>query len=143
MPLLIRCTGCNRKFRVQDHLLGKQVKCPKCQTTFTAQVVEDSGTKPVGSDSSPVLPVSEGAVVAKPLSSPNIATDPPAAQLAIPVNPSTISSPTTSEAPPIQTQPQRFEATPYMAFGIIAAVLIVAGLIGLAVGSWIGAAVER
>jgi predicted Zn finger-like uncharacterized protein len=36
MPLNVDCPSCNRKLRVPDELLGKQVKCPTCGTTFTA-----------------------------------------------------------------------------------------------------------
>ncbi len=36
MPILIQCPSCERRLRVPDNLLGKQVKCPSCQTTFTA-----------------------------------------------------------------------------------------------------------
>jgi predicted Zn finger-like uncharacterized protein len=36
MPEQIRCPSCNATLRVPDTLLGKNVKCPKCQTTFTA-----------------------------------------------------------------------------------------------------------
>jgi predicted Zn finger-like uncharacterized protein len=36
MPEQIRCPSCNAVLRVPDDLLGQQVKCPKCQETFTA-----------------------------------------------------------------------------------------------------------
>jgi predicted Zn finger-like uncharacterized protein len=36
MPEQIRCPECDATLRVPDNLLGKSVKCPKCQTTFTA-----------------------------------------------------------------------------------------------------------
>ena len=37
MAILIQCTSCLRKLRVQDHLLGKTVKCPSCGVKFVAQ----------------------------------------------------------------------------------------------------------
>jgi hypothetical protein len=33
---LIRCPSCARDLRLPDHLLGRRVKCPTCQATFTA-----------------------------------------------------------------------------------------------------------
>jgi predicted Zn finger-like uncharacterized protein len=38
MPQIIACPQCGRQLSVQDELLGQQVKCPACQTTFTAEV---------------------------------------------------------------------------------------------------------
>jgi predicted Zn finger-like uncharacterized protein len=40
MPITTRCPSCDRKLRVPDNLLGSRVKCPGCQTVFTA---EDQG----------------------------------------------------------------------------------------------------
>ena len=37
MPEQVRCPSCNATLRVPDTLLGKNVKCPKCQTTFVAE----------------------------------------------------------------------------------------------------------
>jgi predicted Zn finger-like uncharacterized protein len=36
MPEQIRCPSCASTLRVPDNLLGQRVKCPRCQTTFTA-----------------------------------------------------------------------------------------------------------
>lgn len=38
MPEQVRCPECNAALRVPEKLLGKNVKCPKCQTTFTAEM---------------------------------------------------------------------------------------------------------
>jgi predicted Zn finger-like uncharacterized protein len=38
MPEQIRCPECDATLRVPDSLLGRNVKCPKCQTTFTAEI---------------------------------------------------------------------------------------------------------
>jgi predicted Zn finger-like uncharacterized protein len=36
MPEFISCPDCQRKLRVPDDLLGKKVKCPRCNVMFTA-----------------------------------------------------------------------------------------------------------
>jgi predicted Zn finger-like uncharacterized protein len=36
MPEQIRCPSCGATLRVPENLLGMAVKCPKCETTFTA-----------------------------------------------------------------------------------------------------------
>jgi predicted Zn finger-like uncharacterized protein len=38
MAEIISCPQCERKLRATDDLLGKQVKCPTCGTTFTAEM---------------------------------------------------------------------------------------------------------
>jgi predicted Zn finger-like uncharacterized protein len=42
MSTIVDCPSCNRKLRVPDELLGQQVKCPTCSTTFAAarEIVE-------------------------------------------------------------------------------------------------------
>jgi predicted Zn finger-like uncharacterized protein len=52
MPEQVRCPECDATLRVPDHLLGKNVKCPRCKQTFTAQVerevdeLEEAETEP-------------------------------------------------------------------------------------------------
>lgn len=36
MPTIVSCPSCARQLRVPEELLGKAVKCPSCQSTFTA-----------------------------------------------------------------------------------------------------------
>jgi len=36
MPIQTACPSCGRELRVPDNLIGKRVKCPSCQTEFTA-----------------------------------------------------------------------------------------------------------
>jgi predicted Zn finger-like uncharacterized protein len=36
MPEIVQCPECQRKLKVPDNLLGKNVKCPTCGATFTA-----------------------------------------------------------------------------------------------------------
>src|SRR5262245_63953093 len=37
MPINVQCPNCNRQLGVPDTLVGKKVKCPSCQTVFTAE----------------------------------------------------------------------------------------------------------
>jgi hypothetical protein len=48
MPILCQCTSCKRKLRVLDHLLGKMVRCPNCQTKFLAQGIAETVVSPQG-----------------------------------------------------------------------------------------------
>jgi len=41
MPIQISCPSCAKQLRVPEDLLGKSVRCPNCQNTFTA---EEPGT---------------------------------------------------------------------------------------------------
>jgi hypothetical protein len=41
-PILIDCQSCRRKLRVPEELLGRPVKCPTCQYTFTVSIPADS-----------------------------------------------------------------------------------------------------
>lgn len=36
MPLAVQCPTCSRELTVPDRLLGRKVKCPKCETMFRA-----------------------------------------------------------------------------------------------------------
>lgn len=38
MPAVLQCPSCESKLRVPDDLAGKKVKCPKCNTAFSAEV---------------------------------------------------------------------------------------------------------
>src|ERR1700678_3918945 len=42
MPILIECSSCHQKLRVNDQLLGRTVKCPNCQTKFAAEKVPEN-----------------------------------------------------------------------------------------------------
>lgn len=42
MPIQITCPSCSRQLRVPDDLVGKYVKCPGCDKTFTATVEGNS-----------------------------------------------------------------------------------------------------
>jgi hypothetical protein len=48
MPEMIKCSKCNAPLRVPEHLLGKEVRCPSCQSTFTA----GAGPEPTSSPES-------------------------------------------------------------------------------------------
>jgi DNA-directed RNA polymerase subunit RPC12/RpoP len=73
MPIVIQCTNCQRKLRVQDHLLGKTIKCPQCQTKFLAQVA--------GNNAAPQLPSASGSSGAD-ATQPSLANDAPVQSLA-------------------------------------------------------------
>src|SRR4051794_23945698 len=49
MPVESNCPGCGAKVRVPESLLGKSVKCPKCQSVFTAER-PDAGFEEVPDD---------------------------------------------------------------------------------------------
>ena len=34
MPIVVQCGTCKKQFQAGDHLAGKQVKCPGCQTVL-------------------------------------------------------------------------------------------------------------
>jgi predicted Zn finger-like uncharacterized protein len=53
MPEQVRCPECNAALRVPDSLLGKNVKCPKCQTTFLAEMEELAQPEGVVRDRTP------------------------------------------------------------------------------------------
>lgn len=36
MPSMVRCPACNRKLRVPDDMLGRDVRCPSCSAQFVA-----------------------------------------------------------------------------------------------------------
>jgi predicted Zn finger-like uncharacterized protein len=46
MPAIVDCPSCNRKLRVPDELLGRNVKCPTCSTTFQASASPSSVVPP-------------------------------------------------------------------------------------------------
>jgi predicted Zn finger-like uncharacterized protein len=51
MPIVIHCPQCQRRLRVPEDLLGKTVRCPSCQTAFTA-AEEGMTTRPSAAPSS-------------------------------------------------------------------------------------------
>src|ERR1700674_5512656 len=54
MPEIIQCPQCDRKLKVPEDLLGKNVKCPTCGATFTAAAAG-------GAPAAPPPPVEEEA----------------------------------------------------------------------------------
>jgi predicted Zn finger-like uncharacterized protein len=53
MPLIVACPSCGGKLRVADVLLGRRVRCPACDTTFTSDV--ESVSPPAESRPAPHL----------------------------------------------------------------------------------------
>lgn len=56
MPIEITCTGCGRTLRVSDADVGKQARCPACNTIsqIGAPAAHDAATRKVGADPPPV-----------------------------------------------------------------------------------------
>jgi len=55
MPEQVRCPSCSAALRVPDSLLGKNVKCPKCQTTFVAEGEELAHPKGIVQEPTPAV----------------------------------------------------------------------------------------
>ncbi len=55
MPEQVRCPSCSAALRVPDSLLGRNVKCPKCQTTFTAEGEELAHPKGIVQEPTPAV----------------------------------------------------------------------------------------
>jgi len=53
MPEQVRCPSCNAALRVPENLLGKNVRCPKCQTTFLAELEEPAEPERIVREPSP------------------------------------------------------------------------------------------
>jgi hypothetical protein len=53
MPEIVTCPKCERKLRVPDDLLGKPVKCPTCEATFTAEAAGGAVPGPAIREESP------------------------------------------------------------------------------------------
>ena len=41
MPEVITCPECAAKLRIKEEMLGKKIKCPKCQKRFVARLEEE------------------------------------------------------------------------------------------------------
>jgi predicted Zn finger-like uncharacterized protein len=51
MPIVVGCPSCSSQLRVADNLLGRQVRCPACQTVFEA--AEAAREQPAGESNRP------------------------------------------------------------------------------------------
>lgn len=51
MPTTLNCPSCSRPLRVPDELLGRQVKCPSCGTTFLATSSGEAALAPAARES--------------------------------------------------------------------------------------------
>src|SRR5262245_49792592 len=74
MPTIIRCPSCTRSLALPDDLAGQQVKCPSCETTFTA---EAAPAEPPLPSRSPLPPLPEGAYGEEPVPPPGLPQAPP------------------------------------------------------------------
>jgi predicted Zn finger-like uncharacterized protein len=60
MPELITCPECAGKLRIREELLGKKIKCPKCQKQFVAKVEEEEAEpEELEEEEEPVRPASK------------------------------------------------------------------------------------
>jgi hypothetical protein len=50
MPEITSCPQCERKLRVPENLIGKQVKCPGCGNAFVARVLSASAPPPAAAE---------------------------------------------------------------------------------------------
>jgi hypothetical protein len=163
MPILIQCTSCGRKLRVQDHLLGKTVKCPNCQSKFQAQALEESTAPEPGAagapapngaedaQKTPVVPPVDPSDMETPLVQimelpQQPASKPPEARSKEPVLAvaTPVSSPRTeppTPAPPVLPPP--FPTPPLKVFGVLGAIVLTAALVTLGCSWAVAAAVQR
>jgi hypothetical protein len=49
MPVRVLCPGCRKKLAIPDHLAGKTLRCPSCQTPFRVPSGDGAGTAPAPS----------------------------------------------------------------------------------------------
>jgi hypothetical protein len=133
MPILIDCSNCHRKLRVNDNLLGKLIKCPNCRAKFPA--IQTGGLS-----AAPAAATDAAEVLDQPLvtqAAGNSAIDlaaPPAGAQPSAATPATASVPRPH---------QRLLLTPVRVFGGVIAIIIVAGLLGMAVGWLVGSGINQ
>lgn len=78
MAVLIECPSCQRKLRLTDNMVGRQVKCPACSTTFTAAGSPEEPPQPIQPiEDNPPAPRGLGDVSAGPFA-PSVPTEPSA-----------------------------------------------------------------
>jgi predicted Zn finger-like uncharacterized protein len=53
MPDQIKCPSCSAPLRVPESMLGQTVRCPQCQSTFTAGVAEEPGREGIAAEPAP------------------------------------------------------------------------------------------
>ncbi len=51
MPITVQCGACQKQFQAGDHLAGKQVKCPGCQTPLMIPGGPASSQQPAAANS--------------------------------------------------------------------------------------------
>jgi len=172
MPVVIECTSCQRKLRVQDHLLGRLVKCPACLVKFVAQLPA-GGPDPADAQETmrtPVVPVPnpdsaspalavQTLEITEPASEPpppepppELPPEPPPAPpppitpvMPVAAPPALVEPPAVVPAPvepPPPPAPRPFESSPLRVLAVIAAIMIATAILGCGLGSLIGAAVE-
>jgi hypothetical protein len=154
MPILIQCSNCHRKLRVQDQLVGKAVKCPNCHTKFLAKAIED-GPAPAAPTAeltpTPVVPIV--AEVAAPtvktleLSQPTPKTAPPTptprtAERIVTTAP--VEKPAAAPAPPpTPPPPPPFPTPPWRVFVVLGVLLLLTATVSLGLSWLVTSAINR
>jgi hypothetical protein len=161
MPILIQCTSCGRKLRVQDYLLGKMVKCPNCQSKIQAQALEEptpanpaaaAPPQPTAAEDTltPVVPpvdldmptplVQILELPKQPASTPPAPSseEPAVVAVAAPAPP-----PSTGPKAPAPPAPPAFPTPPLKVFGVLGAIVVAAAIVALGCSWAVAAAVQR
>ena len=74
MPIRVKCDNCKKTLSVKDHLAGKKIKCPVCQTVVTVP----ASSAPKAPPSAAPVPKSAAAPKKPPATAkPAVATKPP------------------------------------------------------------------
>ena len=61
MPIRVKCESCKKTLSVKDHLAGKKIKCPVCQSVVVVNAAETAKESP---DPAPGVPVTKKQVTA-------------------------------------------------------------------------------
>ena len=67
MPLSVQCPSCHHHFAVPDKMVGRGVKCPKCERPFTAVVPTPAVVPAVASYPAPPAPLPPAAPLLPPV----------------------------------------------------------------------------
>ncbi len=67
VPFEVKCESCGAKFRAADKLVGKRVKCPKCQAVILVGAGKQEDAPPKAQAASKPAPSKKKVAVAKPI----------------------------------------------------------------------------
>jgi LSD1 subclass zinc finger protein len=77
MPIRVKCGGCKKTLSVKDHLAGKKIKCPVCQTVVAVSASAPAAVKPDGAGAAPAPKKAEPPKKSGPAPQPGVAVKPP------------------------------------------------------------------